>query len=228
MRSLWFLLISFAGAACAAPLPARVELSYDMLKDGTSVAQISRTLRQDGSGYEATESWQPRGLYRLLGSARRTSRGLAGPEGLRPVDFTDERTGRPTARAHFDWSAKTLTMQYRDPPQTLPLPAHAQDRLSFLLAFVFSPPAAQPVAFDVADGGSVSHYVFEVAGRERVVTPAGAFETVKIVRRKDGPEDRRSTEIWLAPERWYIPVRIVATEKDGSRIEQVVSRIAAP
>jgi len=228
MRSLWFLLISLAGAANAAPLPARVELSYDMLKDGTSVAQISRTLRHEGGGYEATESWQPRGLYRLLGGARRTSRGLAGPEGLRPVEFTDERTGRPTARAHFDWSAKTLTMQYRDPPQTLPLPAHPQDRLSFLLAFVFSPPGAQPIAFDVADGGSVSHYVFEVARHERVATPAGEFETVKLVRRKDGPEDRRSTEIWLAPERWYVPVRIVATEKDGSRIEQVVSRIAAP
>jgi hypothetical protein len=228
MRSLSFLLISVAGAAFAAPPPARVELSYEMLKDGATVAQISRTLQYDGAGYELTESWQPRGLYRLLGSAKRTSRGLAGQDGLRPVEFTDERTGRPTARAHFDWSAMKLTMQYRDPPQTLPLPAHPQDRLSFLLAFVFAPPGAQPVAFDVADGGSISHYVFEVAARERVATPAGEFDAVKLVRRKDGPEDRRSTEIWLAPDRWYVPVRIVATEKDGSRIEQVVSHIAVP
>lgn len=227
MRNWLFLLISLAGAATAAP-PARVELSYDMLKDGGKVAEINRTLQHDASGYELTESWQPLGFYRLMGSAKRISRGIAGPQGLQPIDFTDERTGRPTARAHFDWSAKKLTMQYKDPPQTVPLPPHPQDRLSFLLAFVFAPPGAQPIPFDVADGGSISHYVFEVAARERVATPAGEFDTVKVVRRKDGPEDRRSTEIWLAPAKWYLPVRIVATEKDGSRIEQVVARITAP
>jgi hypothetical protein len=147
---------------------------------------------------------------------------------LRPIEFSDERTGRATSHAKFDWDANTLTMQYKGDPHTVPMPPNAQDRLSFLLAFAFTPNSAYPVSISVADGGSISSYVFEVVGQERVKTPAGEFETTKVARRKDGPEDRRSTEIWLAPSRGNIPVRILVTEKDGTRIDQVVVRISVP
>jgi hypothetical protein len=119
-------------------------------------------------------------------------------------------------------------MQYKGDPHTVPMPPNAQDRLSFLLAFAFTPNSAYPVSISVADGGGISSYVFEVVGQERVKTPAGEFETTKVARRKDGPEDRRSTEIWLAPSRGNIPVRILVTEKDGTRIDQVVVRISVP
>jgi hypothetical protein len=59
-------------------------------------------------------------------------------------------------------------------------------------------------------------------------TPAGEVEPTQLARRKDGPEDRRSTEIWLAPSRGNIPVRVLVTEKDGTRIDQVVVRISSP
>jgi hypothetical protein len=51
---------------------------------------------------------------------------------------------------------------------------------------------------------------------------------VKLARRKDGPEDRRSTEIWLASARGHIPVRVLITEKDGTRIDQLATRISTP
>ncbi len=40
------------------------------------------------------------------------------------------------------------------------------------------------------------------------------------------PEDR--TELWLAAERSLLPVKIVVTEKDGTRFEQVVTKITPP
>jgi hypothetical protein len=147
---------------------------------------------------------------------------------LRPLEFSDERTGRATSRAKFDWDANTLTMQYKGDPRTIPMPPNAQDRLSFLLAFAFTLETAYPLSVSVADGGSVSSYVFEVVGQERVKTPAGEFEATKLARRKDGPEDRRSTEIWLAHSRGNIPVRMLVTEKDGTRIDQVAVRISTP
>ncbi len=232
MRRFCVLLISaglLQGAAAlqAAP-PAQLEIAYELSREGSALADIVARLEHGGGKYQLVETWKGRGLYALLGSAKRSSRGAISANGLRPIEFSDERTGRATSRARFDWDANTLTMQYKGDPHTEPMPPNAQDRLSFLIAFAFAPPSAQPVRVSVADGGSISTYVFEIAGQERMKTPAGEFETTKLVRHKDGPEDRRSTEIWLAPSRGNIPVRILITEKDGTRLDQVAVRISVP
>jgi hypothetical protein len=232
MRKFCILLVSAAllqGAASprAAP-PARLEIAYELSREGSTLADIVERLEHGDGKYQLLESWKGRGFYAVLGTAKRSSRGTISAGVLRPIEFLDERTGRATSRAKFDWDANTLTMQYKGDPHTVPMPPNAQDRLSFLLAFAFTPNSAYPVSISVADGGSISSYVFEVVGQERVKTPAGEFETTKVARRKDGPEDRRSTEIWLAPSRGNIPVRILVTEKDGTRIDQVVVRISVP
>jgi len=36
------------------------------------------------------------------------------------------------------------------------------------------------------------------------------------------------SEIWLAADRGYLPVRIVVVEKDGTRYEHVATRISQP
>jgi Protein of unknown function (DUF3108) len=232
--SRWFFLLTsglvvvMGGRAALAAPPSRMEITYELSRNGSALADIIENLQHGDGKYELIETWKGRGLYALLGTAKRSSRGAVAPDGLRPIEFSDERTGRKTSRASFDWSAKTLTMQYKGDPQTVPMPANAQDRLSFLLAFAFAPPGPKPVGVSVADGGSISTYVFEVVARERVKTPAGEFDAVKLSRRKDGPEDRRSTDIWLAPSRGNVPVRILVTEKDGTRLDQVAVRISAP
>jgi len=42
----------------------------------------------------------------------------------------------------------------------------------------------------------------------------------------DGPEDK-ATDIWLSSERSLLPVRVLVVEKDGTRIDQVVTRIGS-
>jgi hypothetical protein len=233
MSKLSFLLISatvlFQGleVAQAAP-PSRMQIAYELSRNGAALADIDERLEHGDGKYQLVETWKGRGVYALLGTAKRSSRGSVAADGLRPLEFSDERTGRNTSHATFDWSAKTLTMQYKGDPQTVPMPANAQDRLSFLLAFAFAPPGPSPVGVSVADGGGISTYVFELMGRERVKTPAGEFDAVKLSRRKDGPEDRRSTDIWLAPSRGNVPVRILVIEKDGTRFDQVAVRISTP
>ena len=224
MRSLLFLLISAAGAALAAP-PAHVEMTFEVTRNGSPVAEISDTLDYGAGKYEIVESWQGRGFYRLLGNAKRTSRGSVGAEGLRPLQYTDERTGRDTERVLFDWRSKTVTYQYKDPPTTIPLPPNPRDRLQFLFQFAFKPPAGQKVVLDVMDGRGISDQIYQVEGRERFKTPAGEFDALKLVRRK---ENNERAEIWLAANRDYLPVRIIIVTKDGSRVDQFVTRIAAP
>ena len=235
----FLLLISRAGLALLAPFatmaatlaapPQKVEVVYDVSRNGMVLGEVTERLEHGDGKYELLETTRGRGVLAALGTIRRSSRGAVVAAGLRPAEFLDERTGRQTARATFDWGAKTLTMQFRGGPEVQPLPPNSQDRLSFLLTLAFAPPGTQPVNMSVADGGSVSHYVFAVVGRERLKIPAGEFDTLKIARVKDSPEDRRSTEIWLAPEQGHILVRMLITDtKDGTQIDQVATKISGP
>lgn len=226
MRSSISLLISALLAAVqahAAP-PARVELHSDILRNGTAVAEMVDRFEHADGKYSLTQVWRGKGIFALRGSVKRRSHGIAGATGLKPLEFSDERTGRPTARAVFDWQANTLTMQYRGGPRTEPMPPRAHDRLAYLFDFVFGGPPEKEVYFHLADGRGMSHQVYEVNGRERLRTPAGEFETVKMVRSKD----RDRTEVWLAADLSYLPVRVLVVDEDGTRVEQIVTRISTP
>ena len=70
----------------------------------------------------------------------------------------------------------------------------------------------------------MSHHTYKPAGRERLATPAGEFDAIKVMRANEGSGD--VAEIWLAADRSYLPVRIVVLEKDGTRFEHVATRIS--
>lgn len=222
----WFtaIALSSCAGALAAP-PARVELSYEVSYNGSVVAEVSYVLEHDGKGYNLAERWKGRGVYGLLGEAKRASRGTLGADGMRPLYYEDARTARPTATARFDWQAKSLTLQYKQGPQQRPMPPHAQDRLSFLFSFAFAAPGKGPFEFKVVDGKGVADYVFEVKGRERLKVPAGEFEALRLAQRLEGSGDR-GREVWLDPARSYLPMRVLIVQKDGTRIDQVAVRVS--
>ncbi len=106
------------------------------------------------------------------------------------------------------------------------MPEHAHDRLTQLYGFAFRALPAAAIPMNVANGRGVSAYSFRVAGRESLKLPAGEFETLRLSKTKDGPEDR-STDIWIAVDRHHLPVRVLVIGKDGTRVEQVATRVVA-
>lgn len=218
-RSLGILALAFAGCVHA-QLPARLEIHYEVQRNGSTVAEITGVLEQAGGNYRLTETWKGRGLYALLGRAKRTSEGAIGADGPRPREFVDERSGRDTARAFLDWGTGTMTFRYKGRSRSEPIPPNAQDRISFMLALAVAPVGAKTGDYHLVDGRGVSHHVYEFAGRERVQTPAGTFDALKVVRGKD---DER-TEFWLASALGGLPVRMLAVEK-GTHWDQVATRI---
>lgn len=225
MRRLFWLLTSLPlalpAAAQIAP-PARIELHYELTRNGSSMAEIVERLEQANGAYQLTETWKGQGIYRLLGRATRVSKGDLAAGGPRPREFVDQRSGRDTQRVWFDWKANTITRRYRGDPRTEPVPAGTQDRLSFMLALSYLAQKGGPVSLYIADGRGMSHHTYSPNGRERLVTPAGEFDAVKLIRRKDGGD---VAEYWLAAELGYLPVRIVIHESDGTRYEHVATRI---
>jgi len=227
MPSKLFFLIALSVALPAAAAPAQqVEIAYELIRNGTPIAEMVERLEHDGKTYTLSGQLKGKGVFALRGDAARTSRGSIVAGGLRPAEFEDKRTGRDTARAKFDWAAKTLTLQGKDgAAETKPLPADIQDRLSFAYSFAFHVPGSAPVPVSITDGKGVSTSSYKATGRETVKTPAGDFEALKLEREKKQPDDRTS-EIWLAAKYGYVPVRILVVEKDGTRIDQVATRLA--
>lgn len=222
MRNWSWLLISVAGIAAAEP-PPRVELVFTLTRNGSVMAEVTEQLQYAGGNYQLTETWKGKGFYALLGSARRVSQGSIENGELRPREFFDERSGRDTARAWFDWKAQTLTMQYKGNKAAEPLPGNAQDRLSFLFALSLVPGKSDTVTYTIADGKGLSRHLYKLSGPERIRVPAGEFTAIKASRQG---EDRETAELWLAAEHNYIPVRLLAVEKDGTRYEQNATRIS--
>jgi len=203
--------LSLASVAAAAP-PQRVDIGYEISRDGSALAEVTQHLEHDGRSFRLSETWKGKGMLAIRGEATRSSQGTVAADGLRPQKFEDKRPGREIRHAEFDPAAKTPTLQ-------------RQDQLSFIWTFAFAPPrGAATVA--VADGKHATTYTYQPAGRERVKTPAGEFDALKLVKRKDNPQDK-TTEIWLAVDRQYIPVRILVIDKEGKRIDQVATSISA-
>ena len=216
---LCLVLLAFVAAA-QAQLPRRAEIVYEVQRNGSAMAEISALLEQADGRYKLVEKWQGHGIYALLGKATRTSVGSLAANGVRPAEFTDERSGRDTARAWLDWSTGTMTFRYKGRSRSEPIPPNAQDRISFMLALAVAPPDAKTGDYHLVDGKGVSHHVYQFLGRERVQTPAGTFDAVKVVR---GTEDDRN-EFWFATALGGLPVRMLAIEK-GNRWDQVATRI---
>jgi len=217
----------FTTAAPAAP-PQRVTLHYDVSQNGMTMVQATETLQHDGRSYRIQSDWQGKGLFALSarGKATRSSQGAIDAHGLAPREFRDQRGDGPLGVARFDWTKKVLTRDREGRTETEPLPEGTQDRLTLAYGFAFTPLAITGGEFSVniADTRGLSRNRYAVAGREMLKTAAGEFETLKLVKQRE-PGDDRGTEIWLALKRDYLPLRVLVIEKDGTRLDQVITRI---
>src|SRR5438034_7765875 len=102
--------------------------------------------------------------------------------------------------------------------------ATAQDTLSLAHSFAYAPPQSKEYDVTRADGRGLTPFRFTVVGNEKLATPAGEMQTLRIAKVRDGPEDK-STDIWFAADRDFLPVRVLIVDNDGTRADQIVTRI---
>jgi hypothetical protein len=230
IRSIAFVAACVFAGVCAAQPPQKLSLSYDLSYNGIVAAEMTEVLEHDGRHFSLSSEGRGKGIGALLyrGTARRWCRGDITSAGLRPLEYREQRGDRPVSVAKFDWTAKTLTQEHEGKSETANLDSTVQDRLSFMYNFAFqSPPDLHPgkeIKITATDGKSLTRYQYAVAGQEMLKTPAGELDTVHLVKQRENSEDK-GTELWFARDRDYLPVRILVIEKDGVRIDQVLTRI---
>jgi hypothetical protein len=197
-------------------------LSYQV-SYGTMRAEVVETLEHDGRTYSIVSDTRGRGILAPFGN-KRTARGRITSQGLRPDEYRDERPFGWVASVRFDWEAHSVTQEHRGKSETLHMQDAAQDPLSLAYTFAFVPPKAKEYDIIRADGRWLTPFRFTVVGNEELKTPAGELQTLHITKVRDGPDDK-STDIWFAADRYMLPVRVLVVDKDGSRVDQVLTRI---
>jgi hypothetical protein len=215
-----------AGAIAAAPLAPRTTLYYDISMAGVVLAEGTETLEQDGKTYRISSEARGKGIVASLyrGAIKRSVSGTVHPQGLRPTEFQDQRADHDPAIAHFDWNKKTITFNHEGKAETIPMPANAIDRLSFFYQFAFVPLPTGELHVIAVDGKGTTQFNFLAPVREKLMTPLGELDTVKLTKRPDNPGDKQ-TEVWLAPALHNLPVRVLVTDNSGNKADQLISRI---
>lgn len=143
-----------------------------------------------------------------------TSRGhLTANRDLQPELFSEDKTdGRGTRQstATFDWGAQQ--MAFADGTK-VPLPAGAQDILSFLYQLSQESFNRELIPVTLSNGRKLEHYQLEVGGEEEVVTPMGKLRALHL--RKVHQPGEEGLEIWLGLEYRLLPVKFRQIERSG-------------
>lgn len=150
--------------------------------------------------------------------------------GLAPVTTIEKRFRKSPTTVTFNRSDKTMTFSVS--PQSYPLLGGEQDRASVLWQLVGNARAAPKkfVAgsnwlYFVAGRTEADAWNFKVGKTEKVATPLGTLDAVKVARLLPPGSREQQLDIWLAPSLEWYPVKLRFSEPDGEVIEQTLESV---
>lgn len=216
------------------PTPfTKVETDFDVLMNhslervGTAKIHYAKN---DDQSYELTWSVSASGLIGLVyPDLLQTSRGKVTETGLLPQEYLykfGEREDK-SYLANFNWVDKEVVLLSTKGTKKIPMagdaPAgHIQDFLSFMYQFMFAPPLDDMEMY-LTNGRKLGLYQYAFEGEEILELKFANVKTYHIQHAKADSDDK--TELWLAMDYQYVPVKIKKTEKNGTVIEQIATKL---
>ncbi len=206
----------------------QVETDFDVSTkiDGTAEGKANITYHLLNNGqYQLKWLTQPRGLASLvISDLLQTSEGMLTTTGLQPSIYVYKYGDKAdkTYTASFDWQNKKVLLHTSKLDKTEDLPEGTQDLLSFMYQFMHVPPL-QNMQINIATGRKLASYDYAFEGEEDINVARRDVKTIHIVH--TGSDSDAKTELWLAIEYQYIPVKIRKIEKNGKVYELRASRI---
>lgn len=213
----------------APAMPRQVAIRYTVFKgqNGLSVGRAEQVWKLDGNRYTITSVAEATGLFSLFASGRhiQESRGEMTSTGLKPSLFRVERgqAAEKTDVARFDWSAMKLSIDSGGEQRELKLPEGAQDILSMMYQLAYLPPQRSSVQMQVTNGRKLDSYSYWVV-EEALDTQMGKLKTLHLGKQHDPGE--KDTEVWLAADHHYLPVKISQVDGDGDGLVLLANEIA--
>ncbi|WP_334079183.1 DUF3108 domain-containing protein [Microbulbifer sp. M83] len=151
----------------------------------------------------------------FLADIREHSRFSLADASITPRHYEYRRTGLGRNRHTSLNFENGRVVNVSKPDRTLEnVPKDIHDKISYQLQLALDVAAGkEDLVYQVADGKRVRTYRFAVAGTEKLQTPLGPVDTVKVERVREEGADR-TTYIWFAPE-WNHALVKLMQEEDG-------------
>lgn len=221
-------LLASAVANPREPLPP-FTAQYKLTRNGSNIGETRVTLTaQSNRKYVYEARTTPGGILGWLTNARlreRSSWILQGDQ-PRPLEYVYQRViagSQRNVRLLFDWQRGTVQNSIEGKTWSMEVPDGTLDKLLVQLALMLDLQAqSQDLEYQIADGGKLKTYRFQITGRERLTTPFGTFDTLKVERQQES--NKRSTVLWCAPALRYLPVRVDQRE-DGERFSMSIESL---
>ena len=210
------------------PPPKWVETEYEVKRTGFGSGRARYRYQNDNGNYQIQSEMEASGLATLAFSGKRieTSSGVITPQGLKPNQYRYELSNKQERflQADFDWQNARITLKNTKGETSFSLENGTLDVLSFLYQFMFVGPLDE-MSYNITNGKTVRHYQYHFLGEEKITSKLGELNTLHIGKSSGDPDEK--TELWLASDYRYVPVKIIKIAKDGTGFEFVVTRISA-
>jgi len=212
--------------------PSQLKLVYTVYRgeQGISVGKTTHTWRVTNRQYLLTSSTEVTGLLSLFFGGRYIliSNGELAANGLKPISFWIQRgqSGERTEYAEFDWEAKSLQFGKHNERHNVALSQGTQDQLSVFYHLALTAPHSERFKLALTTGRKFNQYEYQVIGEETIETPLGVLKTQHLASVTQEAGNR--TDIWLAVDHHYLPVRFMLTAQKGEILDHVISELRVP
>ena len=225
MKKLLLLLTLLATSFAHAAPPKSANATYNLFNNGQRIGVVSETFTRTGTHYHIESETKGVGVYVLLakGGIKFVSDGEITKNGLRPGHFEHHRGKNKLASADFDWEKNILTVNHDGKTESIPLQANTQDRLSIMYQFMFLPNKIKKLELYMTNGKSLERYQYILKAEEKLATPAGAMKTNHYFRQ--GKADDDQVNLWLGTTKRNFAVRLVIEDKDGGKLEEMLTQL---
>ncbi|WP_067867020.1 DUF3108 domain-containing protein [Neptuniibacter marinus] len=135
---------------------------------------------------------------------------------LSPIHYTFKRSvfgKKRNAEISFDWENNRVTNEVDDKPWQMDVTPGVQDKISYQMLLQQELAKGETsFTYQVADGGILKEYKFQVDGQEVIEAPIGIYKTIRVKRVREANSPRQ-TYIWFAPELNYQIIKLKQIEK---------------
>jgi hypothetical protein len=212
-----------APATAVEPFEAEYALSRGVLTLGRMTRRLDIDAEQH---YVLVSRMEATGLVSVFSADAVTeeSRGRIVDERFLPTTYRYDKKGTKRDYAlRFDY-ARQQVARSDDGDWQAEMPRGLLDKLSYQAQLMFDLAGApQSLDYPIADKGKLKQYLITNTGSERVETPLGRFETVRL-ERVDGGSARR-TRVWCAQALGWLPVKVEHRDKHGDVTVALLRRL---
>lgn len=209
----------FSSSSYAAPDLKAFKAEYTVSRNDSTIGGRTHQLEATQTGYIYHAKMQTTGFAALLRPGEVTERSTVNLVNNQIIprlyEYKDSNKPNKNAQLSFDWQQHKVTNNIGAKPWKMTIPTGTQDKFSYMLALMQDLRKGNTSPeYNIADGGRLKTYRFNSLGKEKIKTPIGTLETLKVRRIRVGKQNR-FTDIWCAPSLGYLPVKVERHKDDN-------------